>query len=179
MLAIALAFGTTLGLRALAAAPDTTPAPRPASTAVLEAVPADLATATDQAIDEVRTLRREVGSISRAAAKAGDKIKSGCVDEQLATLRRLVLDAEMLKNDILDAIKKDDAEAKSSLWSQLAEIRRGANTARNDAGVCIGEETVFVTMLGAPIDDPTQGEVNPFNVPSADFEQVNVASPWY
>ncbi len=189
-LVIALAAGV-LGIGTIYAQPGPAPTdPKlpdvtaPGETRV-DLSPREMATETKRVLTEMEGFHVRVLQLQGAARKAKDVIKLNCVNEKLLAVKQLLNIAESAENDLTEAIASSDRDAQVHQYSQVKLAHERATSARDEAEGCIGEEIVFIGPTKVDVngpampDDPTADPIDPFGASPADFEQPNVASPWF
>lgn len=138
----------------------------------------EMRTGADSAMEDLRTTLERLIELREVARQSQDIIKLNCVNDKLLLLKQVVNIAEESKTDLSQALaenKKDDAQFH---YGKVQLAREQADTQRNEAEGCIGEEMIFlgptkVEVSGPNILDEVTGERDWF-----DFDGPNLATPF-
>lgn len=134
-----------------------------------------------EVVDAMQAIHEHTVELQSVAREGRDVIKLNCVNDKLLQIKQLLNIAETSRNDLIEAITREDDEARIHHFRQIAVAYGNVKSLREEARGCVGEDAVFlgdteVEVEGPDIaDDPTAEP--PF--PDVEIEDPTYASPYF
>jgi len=145
-----------------------------------------MATKTEDLIAEMEGFHKAVLGDQSQAKQSKDVIKLNCVNENLLAVKQLLNIAEAAKNELQEAIARDDKDEQRHQFGQITIAHEKASTARTEALNCIGEELHFIGKNDLQVDgpdvkhDPTDdGDVGQASGDDVFADDVGLEDPGY